>query len=369
MTIEDSYNCDYLVYKLAIWGKIMKHRKYLLFASQRNGNRDVLRMQAKNFTVGKTHLFGIRRKITLLFFFIMILLTNSYFIHGEKPAIEVTALHTNLYKMSSGVNNWIALVGPDGVLLSDDAPEGLAKAIKPELNKLGSDKIKFIINTHWHHDHCGGNLFFGKDATIIAHHSVRQALSKRQEISLFGEKFKAYPEYALPDLTFSSRMKINFNGEEIEIIHMPNGHTEGDAIVYFRHANILHIGDLYISNHFPPIDYDHGGDVEQFADNLQEIIKIMPQDVRIISGHLEDGNISDLKAYQEMLISTVEIVRREMMNGKSLEDMQRERILDDWEDWGEHVTCDMWINTIFHCLRKKTNSNKFNKLGIHWIDS
>jgi len=355
---KDSNNCDYLVYKLAIWEKIMKHRKSFFFASQRNGNRDVLRVQEKVITIDKTPQFSIRKKITLLFFFIMILLPNSYFVQAERPAVEVTTLHTNLYKMSSGVNNWIALLGPDGVLLSDDAPEGLAKAIKPELKRLGSDKIKFIINTHWHHDHCGGNLFFGKDATIIAHHSVRQALSERQEISLFGENFKAYPEYALPDLTFSSRLKINFNGEEIEIIHMPNGHTEGDAIVYFRHANILHIGDLYISNHFPPIDYDHGGDVEQFAENLQNIIKAMPHDVLIISGHLEDGDISDLKAYHEMLISTVEIVRRGMMDGKSLEDMQRERILDEWKDWGKHVTCDMWIKTIFHCLRQKSQRKR-----------
>jgi len=287
-----------------------------------------------------------------LLFFMTILLINSFLTQGEGPSIEVKKLYGNLYKMSSGVNNWIVMVGPDGVLLSDDGTEGLAMAIKSELQKLGSDKIKFIINTHWHHDHCGGNLFFGKDATIIANQSVRQTLSEKQEISLFGENFRAFPEYALPNLTFSSRLQINFDGEEIEIIHMPDGHTKGDVVVYFRNANILHIGDLYIAGHFPPVDYDHGGDVEQFAKNLLEIIEMAPKDVRIISGHLEDGDIPALKAYHEMLISTIEIVRMGMKDGKSMEDMQQGGILDEWKDWGKHVTCDMWIKTIFQCLKQ-----------------
>lgn len=277
---------------------------------------------------------------------------------GEKPGIEVKKLYENLYKMSSGVNNWIVMVGPNGVLLSDNGPEELAKAIKSELKKLGSDKIKFIINTHWHHDHCGGNLFFGKDTCKISHYSVRQTLSEKQEISLFGENFQAYPEYALPNLTFSSRLKINFGKEEIEIIHMPDGHTKGDVVVYFKNANILHIGDLYIAGHFPPVDYDHGGDVKQLAENLLKIIEMMPKDVRIISGHLEDGDVPALKAYHEMLISTIEIVSSAMKDGKSLEDMQREGILNKWEDWGKHVTCDMWIETIFQCLKQRKN-NKF----------
>ncbi len=283
----------------------------------------------------------------------IIMAVNSFHLLGEKPSIEVIKLHDNLYKMTSGVNNWIAMVAPDGILLCDNGPEGLAESIKLELKKLGGDKIKFLINTHWHHDHCGGNLFLGKDVIIIAHHSVRQILSKNQEISLFGEKFRAYPEYALPNLTFSSRLQIDFGGEEIEICHMSNGHTESDAVVYFKKANILYIGDLYIAGHFPPVDYEHGGDVENFAENLLNIIDMVPVDVRIISGHLEDGDVSDLEAFHGMLISTIETVREAIKDGKSLEEMQQEGILDEWEDWGKHFTCDMWIETIFRCLRQE----------------
>ena len=286
-------------------------------------------------------------------FLVTILVANSFAVLREQPEIEVKKLFNNLYKMRSGVNNLIVMVGPDGILLCDSGAEGLAELMKSELQKLGGDKIKFIINTHWHHDHCGGNLLFGKEATIIAHHSVRQTLSKKQEISLFGENFEAFPEYALPNLTFSSGLRINFAGEEIQIIHMPGGHTEGDAVVYFKNAKILHIGDLYIEGHFPPVDYDHGGDVEQLAENLLDIIEMVPQDVRIISAHLGEGDTKTLKAYHEMLISTIEIVRAAMKEGRSLEDMQRKKILEEWEDWGTHVTCDMWIKTIFRCLEQK----------------
>ena len=288
-----------------------------------------------------------------LLFFVTILWVCSFMTQGECSSIEVTELYRNLYKMRAGINNWIVMVSPKGVLLCDNGPERLSEAIKSELHKLGNDNIRFIINTHWHHDHCGGNLVFGKEAIIIAHESVRQTLSEEQEVSLFGESFQAFPKDALPELTFSSSFHIDFDGEEIAMIHMPNGHTKGDVIVYFKNANILHIGDLYIAGHFPPIDYDHGGDVEQFADNLLKIIEKMPKDVRIISGHLEDGDLPALKAYHKMVISTIGIVRMAIEDGKSLEDMKRAGILDEWDAWGKHLTCEMWIETIFHCLKQK----------------
>ncbi len=118
----------------------------------------------------------------------------------------------------------------------------------------------------------------------------------------------------------------------------------------FRNANVLHVGDLYVSGHFPPIDLDHGGDVEQLAENLKTIVAMMRPDVTIVSGHLGDATLNDLKEYVAMLDATMMIVRSELQEGKTLEEMQEENVLEDWEDWGRHVSCDMWIETIVRCM-------------------
>lgn len=311
--------------------------------------RDPESIFMKMSSVPLVTVISLKRKV-IAFIFAAALITGLSSSQDEIPKIEVTRLATNLYKFHHGVNNWIVSIGPDGILLSDSAPETFAQAMKSELIKFGTDDIRFIINTHWHHDHTGGNLLLGKEAIIIAHHSVRDHLLEEQVISLFGEEFKAYPEYACPELTISAITKIYFNGEEIEVTPLPNGHTEGDVVVYFRNANVLHVGDLYVSGHFPPIDFEHGGDVEQLADNVDTIIAMMPPDVTIVSGHLTDATLNDLEEYVVMLKTTTRIVRDELQKGKTLVEMQEEDILEDWKDWGTHVSCDMWIETIVRCL-------------------
>jgi len=292
-----------------------------------------------------------KSKNLMIFIIGAVLITEPSFSQDNLPMIDVRALSSNLYRFSCGVNNWIVLVGPDGVLLSDSAPEIYSEAMKEELKKLGNDDVNIIINTHWHHDHTGGNLLFGKDAIIIAHNSVRGDLSTRNQVSLFNEFFKAYPDYALPSLTFTSCLKIYFNGEEIAIKHFPNGHTEGDAVVYFKNANVIHVGDMIVMDNFPPIDLDNGGDVEQLVENLRIIISEISSDTKIISGHLHDASKRNLIEYCDMLSSTIEIVKEEMKLGVSLKDMQKNEILKEWKDWGQHVSCDMWIETIYKCMK------------------
>jgi cyclase len=294
---------------------------------------------------------AIKSKNVMMFVVVSALITGLSFSQNKLPEIDVRALSSNLYRFSCGVNNWIVLVGPDGVLLSDSAPEIYAEAMKSELKKLGNDDVNFIINTHWHHDHTGGNLLFGRDATIIAHNRVREDLAIRKQISLFDEFYKAYPEYALPNLTFTTSLKIYFNGEVITIKHFPGGHTGGDAVVYFKNANVIHVGDMIVMNHFPSIDFDNGGDVEQLVANLRIIISEMSPDTRIISGHLRDANKQNLIGYCDMILSTTEIVKGEMEIGASLKDMLEKEILKDWKDWGKHITCDMWIETIYECMK------------------
>ena len=166
----------------------------------------------------------------------ILLFASSLYSQDDLPEIVATRLHTHLYKIAIGSVNAVASVGTDGVLLSDTGFEETAEAVKTELKKLGSDDIKIVINTHWHSDHVGGNLLFGKEATIIAHHNVRRLLSEDQRLPYWQETYKALPEHARPRVTFSQGLTIFFNGEEFEITHFPGGHSDGDAIVYFKNA-------------------------------------------------------------------------------------------------------------------------------------
>lgn len=288
-------------------------------------------------------------------FSILSLLCSVLIITGKTAndeKAEVTKLSQNLYKMRFGSVNLVASVGCDGVLLSDTAFENLAGEIRAELKKLGSGDVKIVINTHWHSDHTDGNKAFGREATIIAHRNVRKRLSKKQVSEYWEEEHDPVPEYARPNLTFSDMLTIHFNGEDIEISHFPNGHSDGDVIVYFKKAGVVHLGDLLFSDGFPAIDFENGGNPVTWAENLHKIIDKMPADVIFVAGHGRDYTLSDLKKYQDMMQSTVEIVRSAMVRGESLEEMKRAGILKDWEDWGKEMfPCEKWIEMVYYSLK------------------
>lgn len=245
-------------------------------------------------------------------------LSTSFF---SQVDIQVTSLGKNLYKLDiSGVSS-VASIGSDGVLLSDTGFERAGQSLQSTLKQLGGNDIKYIINTHWHADHCGGNKVLAKekDVVIIAHQNVKKTRSEDQVLTVFWqEEHKALPDYALPNLTFSKKLTLFFNDEQIEIIHLPNGHTDGDAVVYFKNTNVLHMGDLLFSDGFPAINFEHGGNAKQWAENLQTIIDMVPPDTKLIAGHGRDYNIEDLKKYKKMLLSTERIVEKALNQGWSL---------------------------------------------------
>ena len=269
----------------------------------------------------------------------------------QSTEIEVIQVTPVLYKFHKFPVSFLALIGDDGVLLSDMADIISKEHLQAELKKLGNDNVKYIINTHWHHDHTFGNKLFGESAAIISHESVLKWLSKDQ--ILMGDQYKAFPEYALPDITFSNSMKLYFNDETVELIHLPNCHTDGDIIVYFRDSNILHVGDIIISDFmFPTVDIERGGSVRNLEKGLQKIIKVMPEDVRIVTGHIKnDYTIEDLKKHREMILATIDIVDRSKSEGLNLEDMKRSEILKNWKTWESPITkCSDWIEYIYYDL-------------------
>src|ERR1041385_3381718 len=180
----------------------------------------------------------------------------------SKVEIKSTQVSGNVYMLEGSGGNIGVSVGADGILIVDDQFAPLADKIRAALKKLGEGKLKYILNTHWHGDHTGGNKEFGPEAPIIAHDNVRKRLSTEQHSDFFKETTPASPKEALPVITFDQALSVHFNGEEIRAIHFPHGHTDGDSVIFFSASNVVHLGDDFFAGRFPFVDLESGGSVE-----------------------------------------------------------------------------------------------------------
>lgn len=265
--------------------------------------------------------------------------------------IKTTHVAGSVYMLEGRGGNIGVSVGEDGILMIDDQYAPLAKKIREALSKLGSDKPKFILNTHWHGDHVGGNQDFGRDGTIIAHSNVRKRLSTTQK--LFDQEVSPLPKEALPVITYEESMTVHFNGEDIRIIHFPHGHTDGDSIIFFTKSNVIHMGDDMFAGMFPFVDLDHGGNVLGLAKNVAQIITQIKPHTKIIPGHGPLSTIGDLKNYHRMLVETTNIVKSGMSAGKSLDEIKAAGVTEKWESWGTgFIKTDRWLETIYHSLNQ-----------------
>ena len=272
----------------------------------------------------------------------------------SKVEIKATKISGNVYMLEGSGGNIGVSVGVDGILIVDDEFAPLADKIKAALKTLGEGKLKFILNTHWHGDHTGGNAPFGKDATIIAHDNVRKRLSTEQRIEFFKQTVPASPNEALPVITFDQSLSVHFNGEEIKVIHFPHGHTDGDSVIFFTTSNVVHMGDDFFAGMFPFVDLDSGGSVQGMAKNVGEIIPKLPAGVKLIPGHGPISTIDDLKVYHRMLLETTEIVRKKIAAKKSLEQVKKEGLPAEWKSWGEgFIKTDQWLELVYRSLTKK----------------
>lgn len=273
-------------------------------------------------------------------------------VKGSKVSGNVYILQADL-----GSGNIGASVGPDGILIVDDQFAPQADKIRVALKEAGGGPLKFILNTHWHFDHVGSNKVFGPEAPIIAHTNVRKRLTTEQ--TMMGRTFPPEPKEAWPVITFDQSLSIHFNGEEIKVFHLFPGHTDGDSIVYFTGSKVVHMGDQYIANGFPFIDYESGGDVEGFAKNVAAVIAQLPPDTKVIPGHGPLSTLDDLKKYHRMLTATTDIVRRGMTAGKNLDAIKAEGFPDEWKPFGQgFVKAEMWITAIHAGLGKQKTSTK-----------
>jgi cyclase len=211
--------------------------------------------------------------------------------------------------------------------------------------------LRFILNTHWHGDHTGGNVVFGPEAPIIAHDNVRKRLATEQKLEVFKMTTPASPKEALPVITFDQSLSVHFNGEDIRAIHFPHGHTDGDSVIFFTNSNVVHLGDDFFAGRFPFVDLESGGSVEGLIKNIGELITKIPPTAKLIPGHGPISTLDDLKNYHRMLVQTTDIVRQKIAAGKTLDQIKTEGLPDEWKPWGTgFIKTDLWIETIYKSI-------------------
>ena len=275
----------------------------------------------------------------------------------SKVQIKVTKVSGNIYMLEGQGGNIAASVGEDGIVIVDDEFAPLAEKIQAALKNLRiTDKpVRFVINTHYHGDHTGGNPpFANAGSTVIAQDNVRKRLMTGGTAGNGGSmKKEVQPaqKAALPIITFEHDVTVHLNGEDIRALHFPAGHTDGDAIIFFPKNNVVHMGDDFVRYGFPFIDVASGGSVQGMTEGVEKAIVQLPADVKVIPGHGQLSNLDDVRAYVQMLKDTTAAVQKAMAARKTVDQMKQEKILAPWAKWsGDFVNQDTFIETVYNSL-------------------
>jgi glyoxylase-like metal-dependent hydrolase (beta-lactamase superfamily II) len=277
----------------------------------------------------------------------------------SKVEVKATRVAGNIYLLEGAGGNIAASVGEDGIVLVDDEFAPLAPKIAAALKSLGiTDKpVRYVINTHYHFDHTGGNApFAGEGSTVIAHDNVRTRMASGGTAGNGGSvrmQNKPADKAALPVITFDHDVSVHLNGEDIRALHFPAGHTDGDAVIYFPRANVVHMGDDYVRYGFPFIDVDAGGSAEGMIRACEAVVAQMPPDVRIIPGHGALSTVAEMREYVAMLKATSAAVAKALKAGQTLEQMKAAKLLAPWAKYsGDFITTDTFLETLYNAMTK-----------------
>lgn len=279
------------------------------------------------------------RRISLLCLSVCMLFlsySSTYSQEYDKVEISTIKLSENIYMLQGAGGNIGVCVGDDGVFIIDDQFAPLTAKIKSAIAKLSSKKVRFVINTHWHHDHVGGNENLGEaGAVIVAHQNVRKRMNTDQFMEFFNKKVPTAPKAALPVITFTRDITFHLNDEETRIFHVKEAHTDGDAVVFFEKANVIHTGDIYFSGMYPFIDKSSHGSVDGVIKAARHILDIINDDTKVIPGHGPLSNRAELAVYVEMLVSLRAKMSAYISKGKTLEEIKQIGPSKDFDaKWG-----------------------------------
>lgn len=284
---------------------------------------------------------------------LLVLLSFTLSAKEKEVIIDTQHVKGNIYMLKGQGGNIGISTGKDGLFMIDDQYAPLSEKIKAVMKEISASPIKFLINTHWHGDHVGGNQYFAHTgAIIVAHKNVRKRMSSEQLIKLFNKKVKASPDSALPVITFADEIEFHINGEIAQVIHMPHAHTDGDSIIWFKDSNVIHMGDLYFAGTFPFIDLSSGGSIDGVISAIDWVLENANRDTRLIPGHGPLSTMEDLLAYRNMLIDAREQVRLAIKGRGDLETIKGEKVLKHLvAKWGNgFIKQDAFVEIIFESI-------------------
>ena len=264
----------------------------------------------------------------------------------EVPKRDITTqeLGDGFYMLLGPGGNIGVSVGEDGVFVIDDKFSRFADQIVEQIRAITDAPIRYVINTHYHGDHSGANAEM-KDtgAVIVAHDNVRKRMGMSFENKAFGRTIKATDSKLWPDLTYSENATFHFNGQTVNAIHTPNAHTDGDSILYFEEANILHMGDNFFFGLFPYIDVDGGGSLSGMIASHGKALELINEETKVIPGHGPLAAKADLIKTQDMLKTIEKRVKAEIARGATLENILEKDILADYAEYSSFIDKDNMV--------------------------
>ncbi len=250
--------------------------------------------------------------------------------------IRTERVADGLYVLFGAGGNIGLSVGEDGAFLVDDQYAPLTEKILAAVEEIAGEPVRWVLNTHWHGDHTGGNENLGRGgALIVAHENVRRRLNPAEFADVAGRSRQSAPE-GLPVVTFNDRMSFHWNGEDIRVHHMPNAHTDGDAVVFFAHADAVHMGDTFFNGRYPFIDVDSGGGVDGILAVADHVLAHATDDTAIVPGHGEIADRTSLRAYRDMIATVRGRVSDMIAEGMTEDEVVAAAPTADLDpDWGD----------------------------------